>query len=52
MSCLWDDCAMSNKGIQEYHDHEEWEFHLKRTHLLHIKHPCSIQGDSKYAELR
>ena len=39
---------MSDKGIREYSDRDDWEFHVKRTHFLHIQYACSIQGDSKY----
>ena len=47
MYCLWNDCPISNRGVREYQDREEWEFHVKRTHLLHIQYACSIQGDFK-----
>ena len=28
--------------MREYHDREEWEFHIRRMHLLHIQHACSV----------
>ena len=48
MYCLWDDCGISDRGVREYHVHDEWEFHVRRTHLLHVQYACSIQGDSKF----
>jgi hypothetical protein len=30
--------------VREYHDREEWEFHVNRMHLLHIQFACSLQG--------
>lgn len=44
MSCLWYDCPTSGRGLREYQDPEEWEFHIQRAHLLHIQYACSIQG--------
>jgi hypothetical protein len=35
---------MFNRGIKEYHDREEWEFHIKGTHLLYFQYACSFQG--------
>lgn len=39
---------MADKGVREYSDRDVWKFHVKRTHLLHVQHACSIQGDSRY----
>ena len=43
--CLWDGCPNSTKGPREYHDREEWEYHVNRMHLQPLKHACLIQGD-------
>ena len=39
---------MFERGVREYHDHDEWEFHVRRTHLLHVQYACSIQGDTNF----
>ena len=44
--CLWDDCPNSKKGVREYHDREEWEYHVNRMHLQPLKHSCPVQGGS------
>ena len=48
---MWGDCPTGTKGPREYHDREEWEFHIRRMHLLHIQYACSIQGKPTLSSL-
>ena len=42
--CLWGDCPKTK--VREYFDLEEWEFHVRRMHLLQCQFACSHRGIS------
>jgi len=45
LRCLWQGCTgAGGKGVREYDDQEEWEFHVRRMHLLKVQFACSVLG--------